>query len=64
MELMDQLDTITASYGGRLNLAKDSRLSAEKLKDMDGRSVSFTNYREDNGFHEKFSSSQSDRLKL
>ena len=64
LDLMNKLDEITSHHGGRLNLAKDSRISAEVLATMDDRAGKFRQYRQDEGINQIFSSEQSIRLKL
>ena len=64
LDLMNKLDEITSHHGGRLNLAKDSRMSAEVLATMDDRAGKFRQYRQDEGINQIFSSEQSIRLKL
>lgn len=64
LKLMDQLDEITAAHGGRINLAKDSRMSPATLMRTDDRASLFKAYREAEGLHPTFASSQSMRLQI
>ena len=63
-DLMNRLDYITIEYGGRLNLAKDSRVSAVTLESMDERVIEFRDFRLVQGMSKSFSSEQSNRLDL
>jgi len=64
MELMSRLDNITASHGGRINLAKDSRMSSNLLAKTDSRAAIFHNYRVSESINKTFSSNQSIRLNI
>lgn len=59
--LMDKLDKITISYGGRFYLAKDSRITKDKFDKSDERLKLFRSFRKNNLI---FNSAQSDRLSL
>ena len=62
--LLDRLDRITVDHGGRFYLAKDSRLSAQTLRAADSRVERFVQMREDNGWTQRFHSSQAARLSI
>ena len=62
LDLMKRLDDITLQHGGRLNLAKDSRMSAASFRMMDDRADGFRDYRRMQGLDRAFSSEQSIRL--
>jgi FAD/FMN-containing dehydrogenase len=64
LHLMKCLDSIVVEYGGRLNLAKDSRLSATSLEMMDDRVDCFRHYRQKHGIDMSFFSEQSIRLQI
>ena len=64
LDLMDRLDDITARHDGRINLAKDSRMSAEMLARTDDRAGLFGAYRKARGSDTSFASSQSTRLRI
>ena len=61
--LMKELDEITIKYGGRLYLAKDSRIKKDIFEKSDNRVNKFKNYR-NSKLCKKFNSVQSDRLGL
>ncbi|MGE8942936.1 FAD-binding oxidoreductase [Leptospira interrogans] len=63
-ELMNKLDAITISHGGRFYLAKDSRMSARTLEQSDHRTASFREMRRMTGAGSRFISLQSTRLSL
>lgn len=62
--LMPRLDEITAHHGGRLYLAKDSRMSAATLRQTDARWEAFSKARAETGLQRHFASAQSKRLDL
>ncbi|WP_323037019.1 FAD-binding oxidoreductase [Pararhodobacter sp.] len=64
LALMPELDRITADHGGRFYLAKDSRMSAEILRETDPRWLGFATMRRDQGLTGHFASAQSERLGL
>lgn len=64
LALMDRLDDITASHNGRINLAKDSRMSPATLTTTDDRVATFRDYRQARGIDRTFSSAQSIRLRI
>lgn len=64
LALMPQLDRITADHGGRFYLAKDSRMSAETLRQTDPRWQDFARMRRETGLSARFASAQSERLGL
>jgi len=64
LSLMPELDRITADHGGRFYLAKDSRLSAQTLRQTDPRWDAFAQWRRENGLAGQFVSAQSERLAL
>jgi FAD/FMN-containing dehydrogenases len=64
LDLMSQLDRITADHGGRFYLAKDSRISAETLRRTDPRWQAFAAMRRETGLDRAFTSAQSERLGL
>lgn len=64
LALLDRLDAITVEHGGRLYLAKDSRLSRVRLEQSDNRVAKFRKMREEAGLSQRFSSAQSERLGL
>ena len=64
LKLMDKLDNITLNYGGRIYLAKDSRMSPETFKRSDPRADEYRKYREKNCAVNKYLSAQSQRLDL
>lgn len=62
LSLMNRLDEITSKYGGRIYLAKDSRMSKETLLETEKRLKNFDNLRKKIDTKKKFESSQSTRL--
>ncbi len=62
LSLMNRLDEITSKYGGRIYLAKDSRMSKETLFETEKRLKNFDNLRKKFDTKKKFESSQSTRL--
>ena len=62
--LLDRLDEIALSCGGRFYLAKDARMSAETLADADDRNAAFRSMRKKIGATQQFASLQSERLSL
>jgi len=64
LSLMERLDAITLDHGGRLYLAKDSRVRAETFRRMDPRAAAFAAMRTGEGLADHFASLQSERLKL
>lgn len=62
--LLDELDKIVASYGGRVYLAKDARMKSETLRQGYGDLAAFERVRASVDPHRKFSSIQSERLGL
>ncbi|MEM9433512.1 MAG: FAD-binding oxidoreductase [Pseudomonadota bacterium] len=64
LNLLQRLDRITISHGGRFYLAKDSRMSAETLRDSDPRTADFLTQRHLSKAAGAFQSSQSERLDL
>jgi len=64
LAFLSELDKIVSHYGGRLYLAKDSRMSAEFLKKSYPDLGKFIAYRKETGAFEKFNSLQSKRLEL
>ena len=64
LDLMPDLDRITADFGGRFYLAKDSRISAETLRSTDPRWLEFVEMRRERGLQTAFASAQSTRLGL
>ncbi|KPQ07167.1 MAG: FAD/FMN-containing dehydrogenase [Rhodobacteraceae bacterium HLUCCA12] len=64
LALMPELDRITIEHGGRLYLAKDSRMSRETLRQTDPRWSEFTRMRHEAGLDRRFASAQSQRLGL
>ena len=63
LALMERIDRIVVDHGGRFYLAKDSRMSAQTLRDSDGRVAEFVARRQQLGAA-NFQSSQSERLAL
>ena len=64
MKLMDSLDRITIEHGGRLYLAKDSRMTAGTLEACDNRAAAFRRMRDEQGLRGRFLSAQSARLSI
>ncbi|WP_127103874.1 FAD-binding oxidoreductase [Pararhodobacter zhoushanensis] len=64
LDLMPELDRITADHGGRFYLAKDSRMSADTLRRTDPRWQAFAEMRRQQGLTQAFASAQSERLGL
>lgn len=64
LDLMPDLDRITADFGGRFYLAKDSRISAETLHRTDPRWQAFAAMRRETGLAQAFTSAQATRLGL
>lgn len=64
LDLMPDLDRITADFGGRFYLAKDSRISAETLRRTDPRWQAFAAMRRETGLAQAFTSAQASRLGL
>lgn len=64
LALLDRLDRITLEHDGRFYLAKDSRMSAETLRQSDDRVDSFLKMRTLDNRSQAFVSAQSDRLKI
>jgi len=64
LALMQRLDKIAASHGGRFYLAKDGRIAAETIRQSDSRSDAFIAMRTEQQLREGFQSSQSERLGL
>ena len=64
LSLMETMDQITIAHGGRLYLAKDSRMTSQTLTAMDNRAQAFRDRRETEGWSGNFRSAQSDRLGL
>jgi decaprenylphospho-beta-D-ribofuranose 2-oxidase len=62
--LLERLDQITITHGGRFYLAKDSRMTSATLRASDTRLLDFQTYRDTQGFTDRFSSAQSKRLSL
>lgn len=64
LALLDRLDDIAVSHGGRFYLAKDSRMTATTLRASDPRVEGFRFLRDDRGLVGRFRSAQSERLDL
>tara|TARA_Y100000588_G_C14257180_1_gene925984 strand:- start:1984 stop:3306 length:1323 start_codon:yes stop_codon:yes gene_type:complete len=62
--LMDRLDKILLEYGGRIYLAKDSRIEGRVFDLLDKRTSSFRDYRTKTNIRNAYESNQSRRLKL
>ena len=62
--LIDDLEEIAISHGGRFYLAKDSHMSAQTLRRADTRVEGFQAMRERLGLGQVFASAQSERLGL
>ena len=63
-KLLDNLDTIVSHFGGRLYLAKDSRMSHNFFKEGYKKLELFEKVREKYNSINKFESIQSKRLKI
>lgn len=64
LALMQQLDAITYHYGGRIYLAKDSRISRDMFHQTEPRAAPFARYRQASGAAGAWASAQSERLGL
>ena len=64
LTLMNRLDAITLEHGGRFYLAKDSRMTAQTLRQSDPRTEDFVKMRDDMERRTTFASAQSERLAL
>lgn len=64
VDLMDRLDQITLDHGGRFYLAKDSRMTAQTLRQSDPRFSQFSDVRQASGLATSFRSTQSERLEI
>jgi len=64
LALLDRLDQITIAHGGRLYLAKDSRMSADTLRATEQRIGDFRSLRDAKNMTSRFRSAQSERLEL
>lgn len=64
LALMDRLDAITLSHGGRFYLAKDARMTAATLRRADPRVQDFLAMRAAEGRARSFASALSERLDL
>jgi FAD/FMN-containing dehydrogenase len=62
--LIERLDRITLDHGGRFYLAKDARMSAETFLAADPRFAALRDLRRANGWADRFTSLQSERLGL
>ncbi|MBV1885798.1 MAG: FAD-binding oxidoreductase [Parvibaculaceae bacterium] len=62
--LMERLDQITLEHNGRFYLAKDSRMTADTLRQSDDRVKDFVDMRSKSKAHESFQSIQAERLKI
>lgn len=62
--LFADLEAIAIDHGGRFYLAKDSMLTAERLRQADPRTAAFRQMREAGGAASRFRSLQSERLAL
>ncbi len=63
-QLLQKLDDITTNYGGRIYLAKDSRVAASTFHTMQPDVGAFTDRRRRSGSKARFNSSQSRRIEL
>lgn len=64
LALLERLDAIAVSHGGRFYLAKDSRMSSTVLEESDDRVAAFREMRGRTGAGDRFISLQSQRLSL
>ena len=64
LTLMNRLDQIVLAHGGRFYLAKDSRITAQTLRQSDIRAEHFVQMRDDAALRQTFKSAQSERLNL
>ncbi len=64
LDLMNHLDHITLKYGGRVYLAKDSRISRDAFTKSEYRANKFIKYRKEIGSSKSYCSLQSERLGL
>ena len=62
LQLMNMFDKIILKYGGRIYLAKDSRMNKETLLKTENRLKEFNNFREKINSKKAFASFQSARL--
>ena len=62
--LLNQLDQIVITHGGRFYLAKDSRMTGATLRASDPRVTDFQAFRDAQGCTSRFRSAQSERLAL
>ena len=62
--LLDELDKLVLSFGGRIYLTKDARMSEETFKQSYPNWQVFNEIRQEYGLNEKFQSTQSKRLGL
>ena len=63
-ELLDQLDKLVVHFGGRIYLAKDSRVSKEVFEQGYPQIKRFRQFRKSHKMQSKFKSLQSQRLAL
>jgi len=64
LAMMERLDEITVTHGGRFYLAKDGRLKPDTLHSADPRAAAFRAMRQDTGLAREFSSRQSERVQI
>jgi decaprenylphospho-beta-D-ribofuranose 2-oxidase len=64
LALMEMLDRIAIEHAGRFYLAKDSRMTADTLRQSDARSLHFVQMRDEMGLRNTFRSRQAERLAL
>lgn len=64
LRLMRELDRITLAHDGRFYLAKDSRMTADTLRQSDARAQKFVQMRDKLAARSAFQSAQSERLAL
>jgi len=64
LALMQQLDAITCHHGGRIYLAKDSRMARDMFHQTEPRAAPFAQYRQATGAAGAWASAQSERLGL